>query len=73
MIKFRRLETASVLSIAAIFTGLVLGIFVAPVEGAPRAGQPVVEVTAISHETAYVEDGQVKLLVTARRPAPANP
>jgi len=74
MIKFRKLETASVLSIAAIFTGLALGIFVAPVQGAaPRYVHPVVEVNVISHETLVSEEGRTTLVVTARRPAPANP
>ncbi len=72
MNKFTRLETASVLSIAAIFTGLALGIFVGPVQGAPAA-QRAAEAAPASVVTTATGEGRFKVVVTARRLAPANP
>ena len=66
MDKFNRLETASVLSIATLFTAIALGIFVGPVQGAaPAAPEAATETTTV--ETTTNGEGRFKLVVTARR------
>lgn len=72
MEKFTRLETASVLTIATLFTAIALGMFVGPVQGAaPAEAQAAPETTTV--ETTTSGDGRFKLLVTARRLDPSRP